>query len=79
MAARVGPMHGVHPSPNTMPSTGAPISPVAGRQDGLMVRWRKENCPMKTSPITITNAPRIRTTTSCQRTSQKPRAPKAAP
>ena len=25
-------MHGVQPRPNTMPSSGAPASPVAGRQ-----------------------------------------------
>ena len=34
-------MHGVQPRPNTMPSSGAPARPVAGRHDGLMVRCRK--------------------------------------
>jgi hypothetical protein len=27
------------PSPNTTPSSGAPASPAAGRQDGCQVRW----------------------------------------
>ena len=72
-------MHGVQPRPKTMPSSGAPMSPVAGRQDGLMVRCRNENCPMKTSPITMTTTPRMRTTTSCQRTSHAPERAEGRP
>ena len=36
-AARVGPMHGVQPSPNRTPSIGAPIRPMVG------ARWMRHS------------------------------------
>ena len=68
-------MHGVQPMPNTMPSSGAPAMPVAGRHVGLMVRCMKLNCPMNTSPMTMSRAPATRTITSEYCSSHAPATP----
>ena len=78
-AMSVGPRHGVHPSANTMPSSGAPAIPVATFHCGLIVRCRKLTCPMNTMPITMSTTPATRRITSSHDFSSSPAVPNSTP
>ena len=58
IAASVGPMQGVQPTPNRKPSTGAAASPTAGTLWTRQSRWSNGITPANTSPSRMVNKPR---------------------
>src|SRR5690625_6161318 len=56
-AAIVGPIHGAHPSPKIIPSTGAPHSPPVGRPWILRSPWHNALPPITTTPPPPTTPP----------------------
>ena len=50
-------MHGVHPSANSTPSSGAAASPTAGTLCRRTSRWKYGTTPRKTRPSTTVMTP----------------------
>ncbi|SKV89398.1 Uncharacterised protein [Mycobacteroides abscessus subsp. abscessus] len=57
---RVGPRHGVQPSANTAPSSGAPATVETRRGVKRISRCRAGTRPMNTSPIATVTTPPMR-------------------
>src|SRR6266568_3833170 len=60
-AESAGPMQGVHPMPNSTPSSGAPARPAFGMTDGLMTRpanMNRSNAPKNSRPSRTVTPPR---------------------
>ncbi|MGX1242625.1 hypothetical protein RKD46_003729 [Streptomyces pseudovenezuelae] len=56
--ARVGPMQGVQPMPNSAPSSGAPSRPMVGLLWKRNSRWVIQGIrPMKKTPMRIMSTP----------------------
>ncbi|CFS13056.1 Uncharacterised protein [Mycobacterium tuberculosis] len=60
----VGPRHGVQPSANTAPSTGAPATLVNWRGVNLAWRCRAPMNPTNTRPMTTISTPPTRCSSS---------------
>src|SRR5579863_9779535 len=75
-------MHGVQPSPNITPSSGAPARPAFGRADGRTIRPANQNrskTPANSSPSRMVTPPRICVTRRACPVSRWPSPPRSAP
>ncbi len=75
IAASVGPMHGVQPTPSANPSSGAPISPARPRVRGRKVRCAMPTNPRKTKPRAMMTTPKTRVSTLAYCSSRNPNVP----
>ncbi len=77
--ASVGPMHGVQPSPNTIPSSGAPASPAAAQLVDAEVALQPRDDPDEGQPEHDRDDAEHRVITSALPSSTAPSPPNSAP